>query len=125
MATRVRIMADGIQAGATLNDTATAQAIVAALPIEALTNTWGEEVYFSIPVDAELEDGREVVNVGDLGYWPPGRAFCIFFGPTPASRGCEVRPASAVTIIGRFEGDATTFKQVRSGVPVSIEFEEG
>ena len=73
------------------------------------------------PVDAALEQGQEVVELGDLGYWPPGRAFCIFFGPTPASRGAEIRPASAVTVIGRVSGDATLFRQVRAGTTVTIE----
>ena len=66
-----------------------------------------------------------MVELGDLGYWPPGRAFCIFFGRTPASRGEEIRPASAVTVIGRVEGDATVFKQVASGTAITIEMEEG
>jgi hypothetical protein len=82
------------------------------------------EIYFGIPLTAGLEDGREVVELGDLGYWPPGRAFCIFFGPTPASRGDEIRPASAVTVIGKVQGDPTVFKQVRSGSPVRIEASE-
>ena len=125
MATRIRITAGGLQAFAALNDTNAAQAVVEALPIEASANTWGDEIYFGIPVDADLEEGQEVVDMGDLGYWPPGRAFCIFFGPTPASRGDEIRPASAVTVIGRVEGDATIFKQVRSGATVTIEEVEG
>ena len=125
MATRIRITAGDVQATGTLNDTETAMAIAAALPIEASANTWGDEIYFGIPVDAGLEQGQEVVELGDLGYWPPGRAFCIFFGPTPASRGDEIRPASAVTVIGRVEGDATVFKQVASGTAITIEVEEG
>ena len=95
------------------------------MPIEASANTWGDEIYFGIPVEAGLEQGREVVELGDLGYWPPGRAFCIFFGPTPASRGDEIRPAGAVTVIGQVEGDATVFKQVRSGTAITIEMVEG
>ena len=118
---RVRISAGALQVAAELNETETAQAVVAALPIQASANTWGDEIYFGIPVDASLEDGREVVEMGDLGYWPPGRAFCIFFGPTPASRGDEIRPASAVTIIGKVAGDPIVFKQVRSGAQIDIE----
>jgi len=83
----------------------------------------GDEIYFSIPLGLELEGGRELVSVGDLGYWPRGNAFCIFFGPTPISRGDEIRPASAVTVFGRITGDATVFKQVASGAKVTIEKE--
>jgi len=125
MTTRIRITAGSVQVNATLNDTNTASAVANALPIKASANTWGDEIYFGIPVNAGLEQGQEVVDMGDLGYWPPGRAFCIFFGPTPASRGDEIRPASAVTVIGRVEGDATVFKQVQSGATISIEEVEG
>jgi hypothetical protein len=75
-------------------------------------------------VTVGLEDGQEVVDLGDLGYWPPGHAFCIFFGRTPASRGDEIRPASAVTVIGKLQGDPTVLKQVRGGSPVRIEASE-
>ena len=69
----------------------------------------------------ELENGQEVVELGDLGYWPPGHAFCIFFGPTPASRGGEIRPASAVTVIGQIQGDAAGFKEAGSGARVVVD----
>jgi uncharacterized protein len=121
MARSIRIIAGPIQVDAQLNDTETAQAIWDALPITASASTWGDEIYFSIPVTVDLEDGQEVVDLGDLGYWAPGRAFCIFFGHTPASRGDEIRPASTVTVCGKVQGDPTLFKQVRSGSPVRIE----
>lgn len=121
----IRITAGPVQVDAVLNDTQTAQAVGNALPITAAANTWGDEIYFSIPVNADLEQGQEVVDLGDLGYWPPGRAFCIFFGLTPASRDAEIRPASAVTVIGRVSGDATLFKQVPAGTAVTIESIEG
>jgi hypothetical protein len=125
MAQRIRISAGPVSANAVLNDTRTARAVAGALPITALANTWGDEIYFGIPVTTDLEDGgQEVVELGELGYWPPGHAFCIFFGRTPASRGDEIRPASAVTVIGKVEGDPTVFKQVRSGTPVVIEAAE-
>ncbi|MFC1900754.1 cyclophilin-like family protein, partial [Chloroflexota bacterium] len=91
------------------------------LPIKGTANLWGDEIYFSIPVSLELEDGKELVEVGDLGYWPTGSAFCIFFGPTPMSRRDEVRPASAVSVFGKVIGDATVFKQVTLGAEVIIE----
>jgi hypothetical protein len=122
MARRIRITAGGVSAAAALNDTATAADIWEALPISAKASTWGDEVYFGIPVQRDVEDGRETVDRGDLGYWPPGNAFCIFFGQTPASRSAgEIRPASAVTVVGRVDGDATAFKAVRSGQPVTVE----
>ena len=121
MAKRIYIKSGSLQLEATLNDTGLAKAVWNALPIAASANTWGDEIYFGILVDGELEDAREVVDLGDLAYWPPGRAFCVFFGPTPASRGDEIRPASAVTVIGNVEGDATILKRVRRGDPVTLE----
>ena len=122
MAQTIRITAGVVQVEAVLNDTQTSQAIREVLPTTATANTWGDEIYFGIPVNADLEDGQETVDLGD---WPPGRAFCIFFGPTPASRGNEIRPASAVTVTGKVTGDATRFTGVRSGTTVTIEAVEG
>ncbi len=99
----------------------TARAIWEALPIEAKASTWGDEIYFSIPVEAGAENTKEVVEMGDLGYWPPGSAFCIFFGRTPASRGDEIRPASPVNVVGRISGDPRIFKKVRGGEKVTLE----
>lgn len=119
---RITIRAGQVSATAVLHQTPTANAIWKALPIEARANTWGDEIYFSIPVRAELEkSAKEVVESGDLGYWPLGTAFCIFFGPTPASRGDEIRPASAVNIVGKVQGDPKVFTQVSSGTKVVIE----
>jgi len=99
----------------------TAQAVWDALPLEARANTWGDEIYFSIHVEVEAENPREVVKLGDLGYWPPGSAFCIFFGPTPASRGSEIRPASPVNVFGRVLGDPKVFTSVRGGERIRVE----
>ena len=118
---QIKITAGPVVVSATLNDTAIAAMMWEALPIEASANTWGDEIYFAIPVAAGDEAGQEVVDLGDLAYWPPGSAFCIFFGPTPMSRGNEIRPASAVTVVGKISGDPTVFKQVASGAPVLIE----
>ena len=117
----IRIVAGAVQLEARLNDTRTAEAISEALPITAPASNWGDEIYFGIPVTAELEQGQEVVDLGDLAYWPPGRAFCIFFGLTPAGKGKEIRPASAVTVIGKVQGDATLLRQVKPGTLVIIE----
>ncbi len=122
MEKKIKIKAGNIEAEAVLNDSATAQKIWAALPIEAKANTWGEEIYFSIPVKAPLEkNAQELVDLGDLGYWPEGKGFCIFFGPTPISRGKEIRPASAVNIIGKVIGDPKIFKKVPAGAKIIIE----
>ncbi len=118
---KITIQAGKVSATAILHQTPTADAIWTALPIEGRANTWGDEIYFSIPVEAELEkNAQEVVQPGDLGYWPTGTAFCIFFGPTPASRGNEIRPASAVNIVGKVQGDPKVFKQVASGAKVVL-----
>jgi len=111
MPTNIVITAGSIRLEAELNDTFTAKAISNILPITAAANTWGDEIYFSMPITLELENGQEVVDLGDLGYWPPGGAFCIFYGLTPASQGDDIRPASAVTIIGKVQGDVTALKQ--------------
>ena len=122
MEKKIKIIAGTVEADAVLNDSSTAQKIYEALPLEARANTWGDEIYFAIPVKTPLEKtAQELVDVGDLGYWPNGNAFCIFFGPTPMSRGNEVRPASAVNVIGRVLGDAKAFKKVPSGAKVRIE----
>lgn len=118
---RIRITAGPVTMEAELNDSQTAQLIWEALPIEARGNTWGDEIYFSIPVAADLENSQGVVELGDLAYWPPGTAFCIFFGPTPMSQGDEIRPASPVNVIGKLRGDPKAFKQVKSGTAVKIE----
>ncbi|MEN6478325.1 MAG: cyclophilin-like fold protein [Anaerolineales bacterium] len=118
---RVQITAGEVTVTATLNESATADAIWKALPIEARGNTWGDEIYFGIPVFVDQEpDAKAVVECGDLGYWEPGHAFCLFFGPTPMSRGNEIRPASPVNVFGKIEGDATVLKQVSNGARVRV-----
>lgn len=117
----IRIIAGEVTATAALDTSKTADAIWAALPIEAKANTWGDEIYFDIGVTIAPEEPRETVGMGDLGYWPPGSAFCIFFGRTPVSAGDEIRPASAVNVFGRVAGDPTVFKKVRSGTKIKLE----
>ena len=117
----ITITAGGVSFKAELNDGASAQRIWDALPIEGEANTWGEEIYFQIPVKIAREpDARADVSVGELGYWAPGEAFCIFFGRTPASTGDAPRAASAVNIVGKVAGDATRFKVVRDGERVVL-----
>lgn len=118
---RIRIVAGKVTLEAVLNETKTAQKIWEVLPLRASGNRWGDEIYFQIPVRASLENGQERVERGDLAYWPTGAAFCIFWGPTPMSRGDEIRPASAVTVLGRVEGDATQLSRVADGSEVTLE----
>ncbi len=120
MGKKIHIRAGAIEAEAELNDTGTAQAIWETLPIKGRVNLWGDEIYFSIPLSLELEAGQELVNMGELGYWPEGNAFCIFFGPTPVSQGDEIRPASQVTVFGKVIGDTTVFKKVAGGTKITI-----
>ena len=117
----LRITAGDVTATAMLDRSRTAAAIWNALPIEAKASTWGDEIYFDIGLTIAAEAPREVVAVGDLGYWPPGRAFCIFFGRTPASTDDEPRAASGVNVFGQVAGDAAVFKKVRAGARVKLE----
>jgi len=122
MPEEVRIKAGHNIFKAELNDSMTGKAIYGALPIRAKGQRWGGEIYFSIGVSCELEENsREVLEEGELGYWPPGTAFCIFFGPTPASGGDEIRAASAVNIVGRMKGDLSGLWDVPDGAEVCIE----
>jgi len=117
----IRITAGSISVHATLNGSSTAGAIWDALPIEARVETWGDEIYFGIGLDLAEESPRPVVDTGDLAYWSPGQAFCVFFGRTPASQGDECRAASPVSVFGRVDGDATVLKKVRAGTRVRVE----
>jgi len=124
MRREINIRAGDIKARAWLNETATAAKIQAILPVTTAVNLWGEEVYFEIPVKEELESPKETVNLGDIAYWPPGKALCIFFGKTPASKGKEIRPVSPVTVVGGIEGGPTLFRQLldrlKSGESITI-----
>jgi len=102
----------------------TAEALLRALPFESRARRWGEEVYFESPVDAGEEDASELVEVGDVAYWPPGRALCLFFGPTPISRPGEIRPASSVNVIGRVVEGLDVLRRVSSGERVRVEVAE-
>jgi hypothetical protein len=99
----------------------TVSALSQALPLKARARRWGKEVYFETPVAVDLEKGAEVVEKGAIGYWPPGRALCLFFGPTPASKNPEeIRPASAVTVVGRILANPEILDGVQDGDPIEI-----
>jgi hypothetical protein len=118
----ITIIVDDIELTAELKATPTSKKILASLPIESRANTWGEEIYFEIPVDADLEEHAvEEVKVGTLAYWPTGRALCIFFGPTPASTGSLPRAYSPVNVIGRISGDLSVLKKVGDGAAAKVQ----
>jgi len=121
MARQITIIAGEVSATAQLSDSGMADLIWEACPIKSVVRTWGDEIYFDIDVDTEGEDLQPTVGMGDLAYWPPGPAFCIFFGPTPMSAGDEIRPASPVSIFGKVDGDPVVFKVVRGGTPITVE----
>ncbi len=115
------ISVGGETLNAELNDSPTADAIWDALPLEGAASVWGDEVYFEVPVVAQqAPDARAEVEVGELGYWPVGRALCIFFGPTPVSTGEQPRAYSPVNIVGRVLGDAARLRGIRPGAPVRV-----
>ncbi len=120
---RIRIEAAGVTVEAVLDHSPMADALWEALPIRGRAQTWGDEIYFRIPVDepADAGPGEETVALGTIGYWPPGKALCFFFGPTPMSNGDEIRPASEVHVMGMMEGDPRVLKSVPSGAPVRVD----
>ena len=118
---KIIVTAGEVSMEAELNDSSTAQQIWDALPMTGSANVWGDEIYFEIPVMMrQAPDARAEVEVGELGYWPVGRAFCIFFGPTPVSTDEHPRAYSPVNVIGRVLGDATQFRAVADNMPVNL-----
>ena len=117
----MRVTASGVSHVVRLLPNATARAIWNALPLEARGNRWGDELYFSVPVEMEESQAQEVVEIGDVAYWPPGSAICVFWGPTPASEGKEPRAASPVTVFGHIDSGAADFAAVSSSATVKLE----
>ena len=118
---QILITVDDFEFKAILHDTQTAAAIFKILPIEGLAQIWGNEIYFSAPVNVDEEsDAKEEVEVGDLAFWPIGSAFCIFFGKTPMSTGDKPRAASPVNVFGKIEGTTEKLKQVEPGSMIQI-----
>jgi len=99
----------------------TRKAILDATPFESRASLWGDEVYFSTPAEVGEEDSQPTVEIGDVAYWPPGNALCLFFGPTPVSRPGEIRPASPVNVIGRIVKGLDVLRKVRSGEKIVVE----
>ena len=123
--THIRIQIGEIEIYGAVNDSDVAKSVVSVLPINSSFNTWGDEIYFPIPIELDITDGQEVVLAGDIAYWPPGHALCIFYGETPASRDGEIRAASEVYVIGNIQADADVLKSVDKGAKISIELTAG
>ncbi|MFP4209917.1 MAG: cyclophilin-like fold protein [Alkalispirochaeta sp.] len=121
MARRIILTIDGTEFPGALNDSITAEAIAGMLPLDIPMGRWGDEYYGDIGRTFDLEPhATEVVSVGELAYWPPGSALCIFFGPTPASVGVEPRAASEVNRVGTLEGDFSVLATMDSFVRVRV-----
>ncbi|MBR9701778.1 hypothetical protein GOV13_02555 [Candidatus Pacearchaeota archaeon] len=119
---KVKITAGSVEILAELLDNETGKTVFSKLPISSTASTWGDEIYFKIPVHVELDSSaKEVVSKGDLGFWPSGDCFCIFFGPTPNSKGDEIRPASAVNVFGNVTSNLGELKKVKEGENITIE----
>ena len=123
--THIRIQIGETEIYGTVNDSDVAKSVVSVLPINSSFNTWGDEIYFPIPIELDITDGQEVVLAGDIAYWPPGHALCIFYGQTPASRDGEIRAASEVYVIGNIQGDADVLKSADKEAKISIELVAG
>tara|TARA_B100000809_G_scaffold229359_1_gene242967 strand:+ start:145 stop:519 length:375 start_codon:yes stop_codon:yes gene_type:complete len=122
MSHAIRLRVGDLEFEAQLNESETAQAIYDALPIECIGSRWGDEYYSRIDVQmTEASDSRSEMAVGELAYWPPGTAFCVFFGPTPASFGDEPRAASPVNPIGHISEDCSALSELDHSEPMVIE----
>jgi len=121
MGNKINIKSGEIEVTAELNDSETAAAVWEALPVSSTVKTWGEEIYFEIPVEKEASpDARAEVKVGEMGYWSTGKALCLFFGPTPASQGSEPRAASPVNPVGFISNDPAPLKKVTNGARIVV-----
>lgn len=124
MGKRLRLRLGNIDLTVVLNETATAAGLAAAAPFDSRTNRWGQELYFGTPASGEASEATaSTVRRGEVGFWPPGRAMCLFFGPTPLSVGDEIRPASPVAVVGWIDGgeeSLAALDQLGDGLPVTV-----
>ncbi|MGQ9473249.1 MAG: cyclophilin-like fold protein [Candidatus Caldatribacteriaceae bacterium] len=111
----------GLEVEAELQESVLGQRILNLLPLEARANIWGKEIYFPIPLRSDIIFPQEVVQAGDIGYWPDGACLCLFFGPTPASyNDKEIRPATPVEVVGKILGDINILEQISSGSEIKV-----
>lgn len=122
----IKIISKNFEFLVELNNSKTSQEILKKLPIVSRANRWGDEIYFQIPVYSELENGIDILDIGSVAYWPPGNAFCIFFGKTPASTGDKPQVASPVTVIGKIIGDKSLpdLKKISDGDIIELRIVE-
>ena len=120
MSTEIKISVGGVEVAGWLNETNTANKVLDVMPITGEVNLWGDEIYFTIPVETGPENAKKTVSVGDIAYWPQGNAMCIFLGKTPISRGDEVKPISPVNIIGGIEGVEKLLGKVKQGEEITV-----
>ena len=103
-----------------LNESPAARALAAALPLESVVNTWGDEIYFETEIACPSGGETTTLRVGDIGYWPRGRCLCVFFGPTPASRGDAPVPASPVVVVGKTGARPELLRSIRDGAKIAV-----
>jgi len=121
----LRITIEEMNLVAELAQTPSSEALWDALPLQTQAHRWGDELYFNVPFETQLEtDARTIVQIGDVAYWPDGPALCLFFGPTPVSRPNEIRAATAVNVCGRIQGDCTILRQATDKTIISLTREE-
>lgn len=119
--TKIIFEFESISIEAELNDSPTSKDLINLLPLEGISQIWGEEIYFSTSINKENDDwAKETVELGDIAFWPPGNAICLFFGKTPVSQGDEIRPASPTNVMGKIVGDLEILKTVNSGDKVKV-----
>jgi len=109
---KIKIYINDLEFKGELNDTDTAKKIYDILPLRKQGRFWGNEIYFPIPMAVKNENPTEVLEIGDLAYWPRGNGFCIFYGQTPASTDKRPRPANPVTKVGKMKGDLEQLKSI-------------
>ena len=122
---RIRISWEKGEVFGVLTGTPTAKKLLNVLPCSSSANTWGDEVYFSVPVNAEMEsDAQQVVPPGTICFWVEGQSLAIPFGPTPISRGDECRLVTKVNVLGKLEGDPRVLESIRDGDQMRVEIAE-
>ena len=118
--TLIKIEFNEFSIEAELNDSKTANNIKKILPISNTVNIWGDEIYFQIDVNDDENNAKEIVELGDVGFWPPGNAFCLFFGLTPLSQKDEIKPASPINVVGKLKGNLESLKSIKIGEKVKV-----
>ena len=121
MSKKINISAGEFLTTATLNNSSYSEKFYDSLPLEGSCQIWGDELFFSTSINMEEDDqSLEVVNIGDIAFWPPGSAFCIFWGPTPMSQGKEIRPASKVNLLGSIDSQLSKIKNISAGTKILL-----